>query len=172
MQKLITSKTTSWSKAIKGMIHSLVWDSKLILIKIFVVDWIFLCIIEMLISLVGTPAAQEHDSSQRFLWLLGFLILQFGWRRKLVVGMRQRSQVMFSMLLCWSYNTVPSAYSLILQCLHHSNTCCYTPCPCSASWTHCITYYWKEIVVLTNLMCLILINCWWGSSDVENKLRL
>jgi hypothetical protein len=32
----------------------------------------------MLISLVGTPAAQEHDSSQRFLRLAGFLIPQFG----------------------------------------------------------------------------------------------
>jgi len=91
--------------------------------------------------LVGTPATQVHNSSQRLLWLLSFLVFEFcrshsRWLRRKVPGVRQRPHIVFSMLLCWSQHTVPPADALVLQGLHHSNTSCHGPSPSTACRTH------------------------------------
>lgn len=137
MMHLLNQSSISYLLSNDSSIHSMKWNEKKR-------NWRNCIKSGVNLSLVGTPAAQVHNSSQGLLWLLGFFMIpQFAWSHcrwlwRDLLGLRQRPHVMFSMLLCWSHDTVPPAYSLILQCLHHSNTGCHTPCPSTARWTtHC-----------------------------------
>lgn len=82
---------------------------------------------------VGTPTAQVHDFPQRLFWFVCICNCSW-WLRRELLGLWSWSHMVLGMPNSWPYCIVPSANTLVLQCLNSSNTSCHDPC--SATWTH------------------------------------
>lgn len=84
--------------------------------------------------IIRTPTAQVHNSSKRFLRSFQFFRSRSTrnhcsrrLRRKLLLRLRQWSEVTLGILMDGSDGIIPSTESLIFQCFNCSNACRYHP---------------------------------------------
>ena len=116
-------------------------------------------------SSVGSPAAQVHDSPQRLLWLLCFLVSHsarnHGGRGRELLDLRKRPEAVPGMLVNRPHSVIPSAEALILECLHCSHACCHYPS--FPHMTHLLNFLPPKLKQQSTVKELILSSEW----DIE-----
>ncbi|KAG6572337.1 hypothetical protein SDJN03_29065, partial [Cucurbita argyrosperma subsp. sororia] len=81
-------------------------------------------------SVIRTPTAKVHDRSQRFLGLMQLLAGRGSHGGGKLLGLRNRPNMVFGVVVGGSYEMVPPADSLILEGLHDADAGCHNQRSC------------------------------------------